>query len=301
MEKLDIIGDVHGYASKLKALLEKMGYILKNDTYIHPEGRRVVYVGDYIDRGLEEFETLKIVKNMVEAGSAEALMGNHEYNAICYATEIDGVYLRKHSERNNLQHKAFLKEFPFGTIEYKEMIEWFKTLPLFIEKEHLRFVHASWINEEIEHLRTILTEDNKLKDDIYKNLLDENHKDYKAIEVTLKGVERILPNGMEWTDKIGIARNTIRINWYSKIDDPTYQNMALSMSNHNLPNTKIKDFNSSYRDKELVFFGHYWMTGTPKKTSEQTACLDYSVAKDGELVAYRFEGEKEILDENFFF
>ena len=40
-----------------------------------------------------------------------------------------------------------------------------------------------------------------------------------------------------------------------------------------------------------VFFGHYWLTGTPSLQSDRAACLDYSAGKGGPLVAYRFDGE----------
>ena len=43
-----------------------------------------------------------------------------------------------------------------------------------------------------------------------------------------------------------------------------------------------------------VLFGHYWFTGTPTVISPRFACLDYSAARDGPLVAYRFDGEKEL-------
>ncbi len=46
----DIIGDIHGYASALKALLHKMNYTEVNGVWEHP-GRKVIFVGDYIDRG----------------------------------------------------------------------------------------------------------------------------------------------------------------------------------------------------------------------------------------------------------
>ena len=61
----DFIGDIHGHADKLEALLIKLGYSYKNESYSHPE-RKVVFVGDYIDRGQEIKKTLEIVKNMVE-------------------------------------------------------------------------------------------------------------------------------------------------------------------------------------------------------------------------------------------
>lgn len=60
----DLIGDVHGHADKLEALLQKLGYTKQRNYYAHPE-RKVVFVGDYIDRGPKIPETLEIVKSMV--------------------------------------------------------------------------------------------------------------------------------------------------------------------------------------------------------------------------------------------
>jgi hypothetical protein len=47
-----------------------------------------------------------------------------------------------------------------------------------------------------------------------------------------------------------------------------------------------------------VLFGHYWFTGTPRVISPRFACLDYSAARDGPLVAYRWDGEDELKTEN---
>jgi predicted MPP superfamily phosphohydrolase len=82
----DFIGDIHGYADKLIQLLEKLGYTCKNGSYGHPS-RKVLFVGDYIDRGPKIRETLMIVRQMVESRNAIALMGNHEYNALCFHYE----------------------------------------------------------------------------------------------------------------------------------------------------------------------------------------------------------------------
>ena len=78
----DLIGDIHGHADKLEKLLLKLGYKKSNGVYAHPK-RKVLFVGDYIDRGPKIRETLEIVKSMVDSNNAIALMGNHEYNAIC--------------------------------------------------------------------------------------------------------------------------------------------------------------------------------------------------------------------------
>ena len=81
----DIIGDIHGHADALEKLLQKLGYTLSNGIYRHPEKRNVIFLGDYIDRGPKIRETLHIVKNMCDAGNAVAIMGNHEFNAVCFA------------------------------------------------------------------------------------------------------------------------------------------------------------------------------------------------------------------------
>ncbi len=47
-DQYDIIGDIHGQADALLALLAKLGYQQQGGTWRHPE-RRVVFVGDFID------------------------------------------------------------------------------------------------------------------------------------------------------------------------------------------------------------------------------------------------------------
>ena len=112
MRNYDIIGDVHGCATKLTNLLDGLGY--RQDeagVYRHPE-RTAVFVGDLIDRGAEQLLVLQLVKAMVDAGSALITMGNHEFNAIAWATTdpATGEPLRAHNDSNRKQHNAFLDQ-----------------------------------------------------------------------------------------------------------------------------------------------------------------------------------------------
>ena len=110
---LDLIGDIHGHADKLTLLLEKLGYRNNNSVFFQPT-RKVIFVGDYIDRGPQIKRTLEIVKGMVDNGSAIALMGNHEYNALCFHFQAtEGGHLRKHSIKNIIHHSAGLAEWVF--------------------------------------------------------------------------------------------------------------------------------------------------------------------------------------------
>ena len=84
----DIIGDVHGCAAELRALLTRLGWQLEYDGdgadgrravgATHPAGRQAVFVGDLVDRGPDTPGVLRLVMGMVEAGSALCVSGNHE-------------------------------------------------------------------------------------------------------------------------------------------------------------------------------------------------------------------------------
>ncbi len=72
----DVVGDIHGCRSELDALLERLGY--DPGSRRHPEGRKVVFLGDLVDRGPDIPGVLRIVMHMVASGSALCVPGNHE-------------------------------------------------------------------------------------------------------------------------------------------------------------------------------------------------------------------------------
>ncbi len=79
----DIIGDIHGCFDELRDLLADLGYRLGiaddgSHHVTHPEGRRVVFLGDLVDRGPKICEVLRLVMDMVASGAALCVPGNHE-------------------------------------------------------------------------------------------------------------------------------------------------------------------------------------------------------------------------------
>ncbi|MEO0492052.1 MAG: polynucleotide kinase-phosphatase [Actinomycetota bacterium] len=74
----DIIGDVHGCADELIALLDKLGYETDAAPIAHPEGRRALFLGDLVDRGPGSDRVLELAMAMVDAGTALCILGNHE-------------------------------------------------------------------------------------------------------------------------------------------------------------------------------------------------------------------------------
>ena len=75
----DIIGDVHGCLDELAALLGQLGYVPGNGAWCHPEGRRAIFLGDLVDRGPDSPGVLRLVMDMVAAGTALAVQGNHDH------------------------------------------------------------------------------------------------------------------------------------------------------------------------------------------------------------------------------
>src|SRR3954451_14150918 len=108
----DLIGDIHGHADELVQLLEALGYRKNHGIYEHPE-RKVIFLGDFIDRGPQIRQVLEIARPMIEAGHALAVMGNHELNALAYHTEdrhAPGEHLRRRSSKNEKQHRATVEQ-----------------------------------------------------------------------------------------------------------------------------------------------------------------------------------------------
>lgn len=301
---IDFIGDVHGHADKLEALLLKLGYSKIHGVYSHPN-RKVLFIGDYIDRGPKIRETLEIVKAMTDSGNAIALMGNHEYNALCFHyQETEGGHLRKHLIKNIIQHYETLKQFQNRQSEYEDYLDWFKTLPLFYETETFRAVHACWDQKNIQFLKNTLV-NNKLTDELIYQSVKKDSPLFTAIEETLKGKEIKMPTGLSFTDKDGSNRSEIRTKWWENPATMTYKSISV-IPLDNLPDSPIEttDLSSSdyYKsDDKFVFFGHYWLKGEPTICKKNVCCLDYSVAKEGKLVAYRLDHERELDNSKLIF
>lgn len=75
----DIIGDVHGCFLELILLIKKLGYeIQDNYNVLNPQGRKLIFVGDYVDRGPKIVEVLKLVMRMTSDNKAICVIGNHD-------------------------------------------------------------------------------------------------------------------------------------------------------------------------------------------------------------------------------
>lgn len=286
----DIIGDIHGHAEKLEALLIKMGYRKRQGVYRHTE-RTAIFVGDLIDRGPHQRASVEIVQRMCDKGFAQCILGNHELNAVGWATKDNfGRYLRIHSVKNRDQHDAFLRVAEADPVWWAETIAWFKSLPLYIELPEFRVVHACWHRSSLQVLDEHST-NAVLHPDAWVKAFEKGHELFNSIEALCKGWEVPLPAGSSFLDKDGNSRNRIRTKWWAS-ETPTYRSLALGLDDLAcLPTKNVpKEGIPGYDQKKPLFIGHYWMMGNPYLLSETICCVDWSVADGGKLVGYRFDG-----------
>jgi hypothetical protein len=298
----DIIGDIHGHDGALVALLNKLGYRQQGGAW-HKAGHQVIFVGDFIDRGPGQMETVNLVRSMVDIGSALAVMGNHEFNALAWHTpEIHSPdqYLRPHSDKNYHQHKAFLSATNDYPTWRQEALDWFMTLPLWLDLPELRAVHACWHPEAMTQLLPELQPGNRLDLPLLHAACQRGSAAYAAVEVILKGPEVILPDGMRF-EQGDTMRSEARTRWWDAAAI-TFKASAIvdGTTRQHLPEVPIpNDVRFGYADDRPVFIGHYWMQGVPQILAPQVACVDYSAGRGEPLVAYRWQGESELLQEHF--
>jgi hypothetical protein len=316
VEGYDIIGDPHGCADQLGTLLDDLGYQLDDGgAYRHPR-RQAIFVGDLIDRGPQQLRVLDIVKAMVDAGAAQIVMGNHEFNAIAYATEHpagSGQYLRRHDEKNEKQHRSFLDQVT-GT-QRSFYLEWFKTLPLWLDLGDLRVVHACWHEDSIDIIEHELGSNRFGKPEDLVHATAEGDQLYDAIEILLKGPEiGLVDHGQPpYLDKDGHLRTNARIRWWHG-GAATLREIAEIGSSFTTedgaPYPALPDIEVALQDRSYVytgtvpvFYGHYWRQGRPhhhRDWNSRSACVDFSAVKGGTLMAYRWSGEREIKPEHYF-
>ncbi len=303
----DLIGDIHGCGLTLIDLLEQMGYSKRNGVYQHPK-RKVVFLGDIVDRGPNIRLDCHIVRDMVEAGHADIVMGNHEYNVVTYLSEAPAgmrqPFLRPHTPRNNFIVEQTLEQFANYPQEFNEMLDWFLTIPLFREYEHFRVVHACWDHQMIdEYLRRYGS--NQITKEMLPESVQTDSFLYQFLDRMLRGTSLKLPDGRSMTAKDGMVRQFFRTKFWAgdpqRYNDVIFQPDPLPEDlQHALLSEDEKQQLLFYGpDEKPLFIGHYWMSGLPEPIVPNIACLDYSAVKYGRLVAYRMDTERHLQKGKF--
>ncbi|WP_289055386.1 metallophosphoesterase [Carboxylicivirga marina] len=299
----DIIGDVHGHLTELQKLLIKLEYSMVNGVWSHAY-RTAVFVGDFINRGSNSKGVIHLIKDMVNAGTALAILGNHELNAILYFTQFNDEPIRLPGNNNLRLLERFANEYNGHKEVLKRDIKWLRTLPLHLTINGIRVVHAYWNDENLSKLDS-LYEGGKLKKRSLKAAMEPSSEWHKPLFETLKGIELAMPKDLVIKDSQNVKRENFRIKWWRKPKGKTFKKMSygnkFELPDYTIPLEIISDYTIYPKTDPIVFIGHYCMGHGPMIPSKNICCVDACVTGTGRLAAYRYNGEGELNEENFVF
>ena len=276
----DLIGDVHGYLDLLESLVEQLGYTRKGKSYEHPEGRKLIFVGDLINRGPDSIGVLSSVRETCEQGNAFLALGNHEFKM--------------------LQLAAANKSLP--NPGYHPFIPWLKTIPLFLDLNEIRVVHAAWHFSSI----SFLSESQLTKDEFIQRTCDKSSPERKAVDLILKGVKADLPIHSTLCDRFKKVRNKGRLRWWEDLRGKPFSEALFSpmygKAVEEFPKLEDTRQVEPYpKDEKLVFTGHYCLEPHVSKINGNIACLDGCVTCDEKLWAYRHNKNHKLTEENLIY
>lgn len=257
---LDIVGDIHGELPALMALLGHLGYSEDGD---HPEGRRLVFVGDLVDRGPDSPGVVRTVQRIVESGRGAAILGNHELNLLREQKKDGNDWFWNQGTERDRKYEPTAK----AAVEEREsLLSFLAGLPVTLEREDLRVVHAAWHDgaltaladqahepvvalyqtyekrAEEEMLRSGLAARAKAEKEVWKHALDDIGQEVPLLHAVAEADEvhqmgnpiKVLTSGVERKGTVpffssGKWRFVERVKWW---DD--------------------------YHDDKPVVVGHYW-------------------------------------------
>lgn len=294
----DIVGDIHGHYDLLVKLLTRMGYKYDGKIYVHPD-RQVIFVGDFINRGDQIRSTVKLVRRMVESGSALSVLGNHEFNAILYSTlDKSGKLLRKQLPRYRLPLEKTLKEYAGYEEEWDDTVKWFRTLPLYLDLGEIRVVHGGWNDAHIATLNKYKGDDDKLKKRLLKEYLS-NVELNTAITELVKGVELQLPKDLIIKDSNGLAYRRFRIKWWESPVGKTFREISFGnrfvLPEYTVPVEVLPEIEEYPNDAPPVFMGHYCLDEDDLFIKQNLFCVDCCLSRNKKLAAYRWNGESSLV------
>jgi len=258
---IDIVGDVHGEIDALRNLLDHLGYA---DNGAHPEERRLVFLGDLTDRGPNSPAVVEKVKSLVESDRAQCVLGNHDLNILLGHRNLCSIKHDNHwffGESWSLDGSDEPTPAILAADSIRQtVLDLFKSLPLVLERDDLRVVHACWDDSMVEIASQSIDVVSLYQQ--YAEQIDANHVGNSKLNKIDKGLEqqnlnpvKVLTSGKERRIAVpfeasGKWRYEERVRWWEE-----------------------------YNSDPLCVFGHYSIYREQARTSPHAICVDFAVAK----------------------
>lgn len=274
---IDVIGDLHGHSRLFLRMLELLGYQADGDSFTHPLGRRILLVGDLINRGPDSIGVLETARRLHENGTALIILGNHEFRLI----------------------QRSVAQKPLDDERFNRYLPWIRTLPLFLETATLRSVHAAWHYSSIQ----VLKESQANDDSFVQRTLDKETAEGKAVQTILSGIKVRLPLNPILRDRFDVPREKGRVKWWKNLEGKSFAECLYSPMNPNVwdqapSHQEIAQVEPYLEKDKLVCIGHYSLPPEIEKVMDPIVCVDGCVTKDKVLWAYRHNGESRPSSKN---
>lgn len=194
---VDIVGDIHGEYDALLTLMDKMGY---DEDGFHPEKRKLVFVGDLVDRGPDSIAVVLLVKKLCELGNARAILGNHELSVLLQKPKDGSNWF---FDRENSGDEIYEPYRRASESERLEIYGFLKTLPVGIELNNLSVAHAAWHSPSVGVLRNVpsgelvdfyLEKEDEINTYLKSSgLLDNYHKEHEQWKTKIHDEKAVVP------------------------------------------------------------------------------------------------------------
>jgi hypothetical protein len=254
---LDIVGDVHGDIDALTQLMLQLGY---DEDGNHRDERRLVFVGDLTDRGPDSPTVVERVKGLIENGKAQCVLGNHELNIMLGQRKFDNGWFfgEKFFDQTTKQH--VIQHLVTEPSAREELVKFFATLPLVLQRDDVRVVHACWQPEMVamasqatdvlnlyEQHRFNINLGLAIRSDLQEWQKEQRHQNLNPVKVLTSGLEVKVDQPFEAS---GRTRYLDRYPWWQ-----------------------------DYHDEAVCFFGHYSQPYGQPRGPDRAICVDYGVAQ----------------------
>ncbi len=264
---IDIIGDVHGEVAVLRELLDQLGY---SERGAHPQGRRLVFIGDLVDRGPDSPAVIEWVREAVEQGFAQCLLGNHELMLLLQESKEGCRWYADPAHPETQPGGKFAHSKPAPEALKPVWREFVAGLPVALERADLRLVHAAWHQPAIDRLRHETRPLAQLYHDIEQDIEAAlQHEGLLAAESAEKQqyAQQLAGPGSPPPLLQAMAQAALRRNLDHPLRTLTYGPDCLATAPVYVMErwrmTARSRWWNAYHDDTPVVFGHYWRKLAP--------------------------------------
>ncbi len=257
---IDVVGDIHGELDALHDLLRHSGYCEINDGTAarHPAGRRLVFVGDYTDRGPDSPGVVRLIRQLCIAGIGQAVLGNHDLNLLLGLRKFDNGWFWGQEFRTSDGHllpQIFADEATRG-----EVLDFFASLPVALERPGVRVIHAYWDAAAIELARAATD-------------VVALYREHEArIDAAQRGRSNQDEVDRELAHQLG---NPVKL----LTSGPERRAVQPKMSSGKLRRLERAPWWPDYQLTDICLFGHYGIMPSEPHGHGRALCVDYAVGK----------------------